>query len=298
MRSECLRAALVALCLLSAAAPTPLPAPLSFWTLQEATGSPRIGDAFGATAPATLLDGNVTAPIARAADGLFGAYCARFDGRGGANNSRRLAVSRAAAPALTVALGGAAATVSLVAWVRGPAGGWGGSALVAGVWNEFAAARQYALFTALGACASAPVYHGGLAGHASNCGGPTPGQRYCETRACDPRRLPLRAWHCLAMTYDGSYIRALVNGSALPNGDAQPFLYPGGLYSPEAAGRQGAEFALGANLINASVGSPPLWSNRFEGDVGGLAVYAEGLSEEQLAGVCARAPGCGRGGGG
>ena len=290
----------------AAAAAPPLPAPISFWTFQEPTGAPRRGDSFGATAPATLLDGNASAPIPRVAGGgggasaPFGAWAARFaepaDGSGG-NNSQRLCAARAAAPALTTALGGPAATVTAVAWLRAPAAGWRAESLVAGVWNEHAAARQYALFMDLGACASAPAYAHGAAGHASNCGGPTPGQRYCETRACDPRPLPAGAWHCLAMAYNGTHIIASVNGTALPNGDAQPFFYPGGLFSPEAAGREGAEFAVGANVINVSVGSPPVWSNTFRGDIGGLAVYAEGLPVDDIARVCALAHGFGASGG-
>lgn len=274
--------------------PASVPAPLSFWTLQEPTGAPRVGDAFGASAPAVLLDGNASSPIARVAvaQGPFGAFAASFAPAPGAgvNNSRRLAAARATAPALTTALGGAAATVTVVAWVRDASPS---SALIAGVWNEHAAARQYALFSALPACSSAPAYARGAAGHASNCGGPTPGSRYCETRACDPRPLPAGAWHCLAMTYNGTHIGALVNGTALPNGDAQPFAYAGGLYSPEAAGRPGAEFAVGANVINVTAGGPPLWSNVFTGDVGGLAVFAQGLAADDVARVCALAEGFG-----
>ena len=180
----------------------------------------------------------------------------------------------------------------MVAWVRALATGWGLEGLVAGVWNEHAAARQYALFTDLSACNSAPVYAAGAAGHASNCGGPTPGQRYCETRACDPRPLPALSWHCLAMAYDGVSIYAFVNGTLRANGADNPFSYPGGLYSPEAAGRRGAEFAVGANVINVTVGGPPQWSNIFKGDVGGLAVYAQGLSNPaDIARICALAEG-------
>jgi hypothetical protein len=275
-----------------AASPAPLPLPLSFWRFQEATGAPRLGDGFGATSSSALLEGNASAPMERVAGGVFGAFSVRFDGGGGFNNSRRLAASRAAAPALTVALGGPNATVTVVAWVRALAQGWGASALVAGVWNEHAAARQYALFTKLPACDSAPVYAGGVAGHASNVGGPTPGDRFCETRACDPRPLPRQDWQCLAMAYDGAAIYAFLNGTLLKNGNDNPFAYPGGLFSPEAAGRVGAEFAVGANLINTTVGGLPHWSNLFEGDVGGLAVFAEGLADPaDVARICAFANG-------
>ena len=50
---------------------------------------------------------------------------------------------------------------------------------------------------------------------------------------------------------------------------------------------------MGANVINVTAGGPPLWSNVFTGDVGGLAVFAQGLAADDVARVCALAEGFG-----
>jgi hypothetical protein len=268
-----------------AAGSVALPEPLALWTFQEATGAPRISSGLHAIA---LVDGNASLPIAQAADGVWGPHSASFPATPG-NNSQRLYAPRAAAAPLTSGIAGPAATVTMVAWVKRSGPTFEG--MVAGVWDEYAAARQYAIFTDLGACSTAPVYAHGLAAHISNCGGPTPGQRYCVTRACDPEALPVGAWHCLANVYDGANITAYLNGTLHSNGDANPFAYPGGIYSPEAAGRAGAEFGVGANYVNKTAGAPPVLSNQFLGLLGGLAVFSQPLTQAQVAQVCASAPG-------
>jgi hypothetical protein len=295
----------IAAAALARAASSPLqpafPAPpLAFWALQEDTGAPRVSA--GSLGSVALVDGNASAPILRSqhGDGLFGPFAALFPGTG-ANNSMRLKADRADAPGLTVALAGPAAPVTLMAWIRRtPAQAAAGEGMVAGVWDEFARARQYAIFTDLGACRTAVAYDGGLAAHISNCGGPTPGQRFCITRACDPRPLPSDAWHCLATVYDGASILAYVNGTAQVNANAtqsdNPFAYPGGIYSPEAAGKPGAEFGVGANYVNHTVGGPPVLDNVFTGLLGGLAVWAQPLSAQDVAAACAAAPGFSAGG--
>jgi len=200
------------------------------------------------------------------------------------NSSKRLYAARDAVPALAAAIAGPDATVTLVAWVQRNGTNEG---MIAGVWDEYGKARQYALFTALGACGAAPKYSGGLAAHISPVGGPTPGQRFCTTAACDPRPIPLRAWECLANVYDGTAIRAYVNATLAPNHAWNPFPLTGGIYSPEAAQAFGAEFALFANRINVTAGGPPMWSNRWEGFIGGVAVWSEALTAAQVAEACA-----------
>jgi len=267
-----------------------VPEPLAFWTFQEPTGTPRVSTR--GLYSYTLHDGNATDPIQRVDGGLFGPYSAQFKGRTDANNSRRLFAAREDVPALASELAGPHATVTLAAWVRVQSHAEG---MIAGVWNENLRARQYALFTHLGACSTAPVYQGGLAAHISNVGGPTPGNRYCITRACDRRLLSPHAWHCLVGVYNGSFISAYVNGTFVPNNNASrednPFALSGGIFSPEAAGQPGAEFGVGANEINMTVGSPPVWSNQFAGQIAGLAVWNAALHATQVAQVCALAPG-------
>jgi len=289
------------------AAAAPPPAPVALFTFQEAR-APYYASARGAERYA-LLDGNASHPIVMVAvapggggggGAPFGARAALFPPGAGANNSARLFAPRAAAPGLTSGIAGPAATVTLVAWVQLPPGGVRGGPLVAGAWDEYGAvggrtgARQYALFLNLAACRSAPEYPGGAAAHVSPVGGPTPGSAYCETAACDPRPLAPGAWHCLANAYDGAAIRAYVNGTLVANGPRNPFPLAGGIYDAEAVGGAGAEFGVGLNRVNATADGARdgfAWANRFEGLLGGLAVYNASLSAAHVAAACAMGAG-------
>ena len=276
--------------LLAAASAAP-PAPVAFWSFQEPAGAPRVSGGHGARYAYALLDGNASWPVERAAGGVFGAFSARFPASGG-NESQRLFAARADAPALTEAIAGPGASVSLVAWVRRAAGDFtDGGNFVAGVWDEHTAARQYALFLQLSVCSGAPGYDGGVVAHISPVGGPTPGSRYCETAACDTPPLAADAWHCVATVYNGTHILAFTNATMHAAGARNPFPLLGGIFSPEAAQRPGAEFGVGANYINITVGSPPVLSNRFRGDLGGLAVFDAALAQPDLAAVCSWASG-------
>ena len=278
---------------LPCAFPTP---PLAFWTFQEPS-APYLSS--GTAGPYALLDGNASLPIASLAAprAPFGARAAYFPPHA-ANNSARLFAPRAAVPAITSDLAGSNATVTLLAWVSIPPQ-LKPTGMVAGVWDEYGVeggatgARAYALFLNLAICGGGgggpgPRYGNGLAAHISPIGGPTPGSRYCTTAACDARVLPHSDWHCLAGTYDGQFIRAYVNGSLVANSWRNPFNLSGGIFDPRGLpGRIGAEFGVGGNRINATVGAPPEWSNNFEGLLGGLAVWGEALGAEAVAQACA-----------
>jgi hypothetical protein len=254
------------------------PEPLALWTFQEPTSAPRVSQG---RFNYSLEDGNASFPVERGFGGLFGPYSANFTA---AAPNQRLRADRAAVPALTVDLGGVSATVSLVAWVRRPAQQRNNRSsfygFVAGVWGDTAMeARQYALYFDLGACDSdAPSYAHGAAAHISNVGGPTPGHKWSVTAACDPRPLPADMWHCVANVYDGETIRVYVNATLAQNGAVNPYPLAGGIYSPEAAGRAGAEFGVGV--------TPAFGFNQFEGSLGGLAVFNSALTPAQLAAVC------------
>lgn len=265
-----------------------LPSPLAFWTFQEAEGQPRLST--GSLGTVALVDGNTSSPIQQGQGGVFGPHSAYFPGYSG-NNSQRLCASRAAAPGLTVDIAGPNATVTMIAWTRRPASATTAEGMVAGVWNEYAQARQYAIFTDLGACSTAPVYAGGLAAHISAVGGPTAGQKYCVTRACDPLPLPSNVWHCLANVYNGSHIIAYLNGTLHDNGRDNPYYYPDGIFSPESSGREGAEFGVGANYVNKTAGGPPVLSNVMAGYLGGLAVFSQPLQQADVSTVCSWAAG-------
>ena len=282
-----------------------LPQPLALWRFQEAAAPYLSAGTAGAY---SLLQGNASRPIPTVpASGApfgplaacFGSHCsasAAAAAAAGFNNSARLYAPRDAAPAITEGLSGPSATVTLVAWVSLPSLDQP-EGLGAGVWDEYGVeggatgARAYAIFLNLGACHGGEPYAGGLAAHISPLGGPSPGSRYCTSAACDSRALaPSPAWHCLANTYDGSAIRAYVNGSLVANAWRNPYNLTGGIFRP-GPGRVGAEFGVGANRINATAGAPPQWSNVFEGLLGGLAVWGSALDEGEVAQACALARG-------
>jgi hypothetical protein len=254
------------------------PEPLALWTFQEPTGRPRLSVGMHEY---SLEDGNNSYPVERGIGGLFGPFSANFTA---AAPNQRLRAERATVPALTVDLGGVSARVSLVAWVRRPVQQSNNRSsfygFVAGVWGDTSMeARQYALYFDLGACnGDAPTYAHGAAAHISNVGGPTPGHKWSVTAACDPRPLPPDMWHCVANVYDGETIRVYVNATLSDNGNVNPYPLTGGIYSPEAAGRAGAEFGVGV--------TPAFGFNQFEGLLGGLAVFNSALTPVQLGAVC------------
>lgn len=266
---------LLALAALCSAAVAATPTPVSFWTFQEPEGSPRVSTGLYAYA---LTDGDPAHPVERQSGGLFGEYAAYFPA---ASPDQRLRANRSSVPALTVDIAGPSAVVSLVAWVkRTNASAPYSIGFLAGVWGDTAIeARQYAMYFNLGMCYSSPVYHEGFAAHVSPTGGPTPGHEYCVTGACDPRSLAGGDWHCVTHTYDGALIRAYVNATLATNGAYNPFPLTGGIYSPEAAGKPGAEFGVGVSMA--------FGYNQYQGLLGGLAVFNATLSPAEVAEVCA-----------
>ena len=251
------------------------PEPLSFWTFQEASGLPKTSSG---VFNYTLTDSDPSNPILRASDGLFGPYSAEFQAT---TPSQRLRADRTAVPGLTIDIAGPNAVVSMVAWIkRTNMSAPFSKGFLAGVWGDTAIeARQYAMYFDLGMCYSAPIYNEGFAAHVSPTGGPTPGHQFCVTGACDPRSLGANDWHCVTHTYDGANIRAYVNATLSQNGDFNPFPLVGGIYSPEKAGKPGAEFGVGVSM---SFGD-----NQYQGLLAGLAVFNVTLSVDEVAEVCA-----------
>ncbi len=252
----------------------PGPTPTVFYTFQEPTGAPRVSSA---GYPYHVTD-NGTSAVQQVEGGVWGPYAAYFAA------GARLMAPRAAVPALAN-IGGPNATVSVVAWAKFAE--ISGGAFLGGVWNEYLAARQFALFTSLGICSDL-----GVVAHISAVGGPTPGNRFCITAACGVTRIPLGEWLCLANVYDGVNIRAYFQGRLDNNGTSDatnPYYYPDGIFLPPA-GATGSEFAIGANIVNVTVGGPPEIANTFIGTLGGLAIYSSALNATQLADICASPP--------
>eukprot|EP01043_Picozoa_sp_COSAG02_P015888 COSAG02_NODE_687_length_18478_cov_23.093476_8_plen_471_part_00 len=207
-------------------------------------------------------------------------------------HGNRLYAPRASVPALA-GISGRHAAVSVLAWVQLlPEHTLRGGAYVGGVWEEDRSWRQYAIFMDhTGGCSA----KNGLVAHISAEGGPSPGQRYCESRACGATGLQPGAWHCLTNTYDGESIKGYVNGTldAKQGHDANnPFLYPnppkfpnGGIFTPPSG--MGANFSMGANFIHdgGGVGSGHL-GNEFVGLLGAFAVYNRSLEPSEITALC------------
>ena len=147
---------------------------------------------------------NASAPFMRAA--AFGwASHPTWKECGNQPCGNRVYAGRQSVPKLA-AISGPAAHVTVIAFVQ--LGGqdkgqheMDGGGYVGGVWEESESWRQYAIFMDhTGSCKAKD----GLVAHISPEGGASPGQRYCESRACGATALQPHAWHCLANTYDGA----------------------------------------------------------------------------------------------
>lgn len=248
---------------------------VSFWTFQEPAGAARIATG---RAPLALREAGGIVP--RAEDGIFGPYSAAF--RGDALTQPWLQIARADCPQLN--FHGRDAKLSIVAWVKRhfvPTQETACQA-VAGMWNEHGK-RQYCLFLNLRIHESAEQ----VCAHVSHVGGPTPGFKYCMDAAIGATRVPFDRWQCVAITYDGEYARAYLNGVLDHRGDRNPYHYPHGLFD---GGSAGADFTVGAvarpQRVEMIDGKPveigTVQANCFRGLLGGLAVYDRALTDDEL----------------
>jgi hypothetical protein len=244
---------------------------VAFWDFQEETGRPRLS-----RGPQPLALQERKGPIERADGGVFGRHSARL------KRGQWFTVERKDIGPLDIH--GKDAQVSVVAWVRreDPAS-W---QAIAGVWDETRKMRQYCLFlnaprgTRADEMKRYPLADR-IHGHVSAIGGPTPGNPYCITYSSGATAIPLNAWHCLAMTYDGRESRVYVDGRLDALEQYNPFPYPDGLFD---GGAEGADFTVGAVHRGGS------WGNFFGGRLGGLAVFRRALSAEELKALAAGVP--------
>ncbi|MES2462261.1 MAG: LamG-like jellyroll fold domain-containing protein [Armatimonadota bacterium] len=251
-----------------------VPGLLCFWDFQEKAGQERvsrIGE------PYRLRE--VKAPVERVEGGIFGPYAARF----ARDSAGSLAIPRANCPALNIH--GPRAQVSLIAWIkRDPTHpkDAGACQAVAGMWNEHAR-RQYCLFLNLRIHESAEQ----VGAHISHLGGATPGFKYCMDAAIGATKVPPSTWQCVAITYDGVFARAYLNGRLDERGDRNPYRYEGGIFD---GGPDGADFTVGAVLRPERVDEQfvahgSVLANRFYGLLGGLAVYRRALSDAEISAI-------------
>ena len=208
--------------------------------------------------------------------GIFGPYTARF-----ASNQLLLA-PRAESPELSADRSGANATLTLFAWARKHTLSRQSSMeFVAGVWSETLAKRQFSVFLDL---SKGDLSHL-IDFEVSAVGGPTPGHRWCVTRAIGTKPVPQDVWNCLALTYDGSAIRAYNNGTLERRGNgtggdafySNPFNYTKGIFTVPP-GEEGMPFTVGGKISDEDA--------FFEGDIGGVALYKRALSAAEVRQVC------------
>ncbi len=183
---------------------------------------------------------------------------------------------------------------------------------VAGMWSEGqgqgddSGTRQYALLLDMN-------WYGGpkqVTPHVSAEGGATRRADgtmlpWCADYAATPRRYPVGRWCSMGMTYDGTSIRAYLDGvcehrslqPAQDNRDDRYFTYEGpdggdrgmnpyyhakGIYRHDPTRQNarlggGSDFVVGAREVGGRSGNEPL-----AGTLGGLAVFDDSLSDEQM----------------
>eukprot|EP01043_Picozoa_sp_COSAG02_P045115 COSAG02_NODE_4095_length_5788_cov_3.722271_1_plen_327_part_00 len=273
---------------------------VAFWDFQEAAGQPRSSQPgpnrrggrslllheavyFEPRAGPPTINASGSA-IERVAGGVWGPYSARIKA------GQVLVAPRHESPELSADISGEGAQVSVVAWAMKETGHsmpgikQVSMGFVAGVWAEGINARQYSVWLNL--------WKGDLS-HLIDCevsavGGPTPGHKWCITRAIGTHDVPQDVWNCIALTYDGKQIAAYNNGILERRGNgtggdnfySNPFNYTKGIYRPPP-GHLGGNFTVGSNVCD----SP----GYFEGRIGGLAVWDRALSAAEVQRACAAA---------
>jgi hypothetical protein len=231
------------------------PALVSFWDYQG-------DDELRAKGPHAHVLEEMAGPIERRQEGVFGPASLRLE------FGQWLRVPRAQCPELN--FHGVGAKLTIAAWVKREPAPINNCQAVAGMWNETLRMRQYCLFLNLRIWDSAEQ----ACGHISSTGGPTPGHPWCMTSAIGATPLPLHEWTYIAFTYDGSFAKIYINGKLDARLAFNPFPYFDGLYD---AGNAGADFTVGGVHRSGEMG------NFFAGSIGGLAVFREALTDQEIA---------------
>lgn len=266
--------------------PERIPGLLSFWDFQEPAGAPRVSKGRYQYA---LQEMN--GPIKQVKDGIFGPYSADLDW------GQWFRLKHAEAPGLD--LHGKGQQLTMVAWIKRESDRvW---QYIAGKWNEGdakfvgqatgsglrAPSRQYALFISgswqcdYTTYKRTPAEHQPM-GYLSPFGGATPSHPFAFDYATGGTRLERDKWYMIAFTYDGKAIRVYVNGVLDENGNYNPFLYDGPIFS---GGENGADFTVAQRDHPRWPTYPdglPNYSEGFDGRIAGLAVYDRALTPQEL----------------
>jgi hypothetical protein len=277
-----------------------MPGLVAFWSFGEEPGQPRRST--GTPQPHPLQE--VGGPIARVAGGPFSGFAAELDGK------QYFRIPYAETGDLNIH--GPRAQVSLFAVVR--ILDLRQSRTIAGMWSEGkgrdddTGTRQYALLMNM------PTYGGAnqLVPHISSEGGVTrradgSGLPWCADYAATRRPVPTETWCTLGFTYDGTYIRAYIDGvldvreldpvkdkrddryftREGPGGrdrGMNPYYHGRGIFSYDPAKHAatkpagGSDFTVGARM---AVGS--MLREATKGRFGGLAVFNRALTDAEMA---------------
>jgi hypothetical protein len=252
-----------------------LPGLICFWDFQELGGDLR-----WSRGPYRYPLREHQGKIVRVQDGVWGAYSARVA------PTQWLSIDRNKCPALMIH--GENAHYTILAWIKRDSDRlW---QYIAGVWNETAAKRQYALFvngsrktdyrtfTRTKADCQAHAYM-------SVEGGNTPGNFACFSYASGATRLEKNRWYFLAATYNQRSLKVYVDGKLDALEYYNPFVYSGKPIFD--GGENGADFTVAQRAIPDWKGYPdsPYKKQGLSGQIGGLAVYNKALDAEQIANI-------------
>jgi hypothetical protein len=256
---------------LAALHPTNVPNLVAFWDFQEPAGQDRVDVS---ASRFHLLESN--GPVARVqlAGAPFGPYAAQFNG------AQHLRIPRAQVGDLDIH--GSNSQVTVVAWLQRQSTSLNA---IAGIWDEYRAQRQYCLFLGItfNTQITGNVSHR-VSGHVSQRGGPTPGYSYCYEVSLGDTVVPQNQWMCVALSYDGRFIRSFYNGrfdgaNPSPNPPynmGNPYHLPLGIHD---GGNSGGDFTVGG-VPRSGTGNN--FGNYFNGVLGGVAVFNRALNEEEM----------------
>lgn len=230
--------------------------PVCRWLFQEPSGSLRISEG---QYPYALRE--VNGPINRVDDGIVGPYSADI------SQGQWFSLPRRFCPGLDIH--GKDAQISIMAWIKRKQKSFNECEAISGMWNETNNQRQYCLFLNLGIWNSSQQ----VCGHLSSTGGPSPGYPYCMEASIGNTAVSLNEWHLIGVTYDSHWAKVYLDGKLDSRPGLNPYFWPCAINNlPDS----GPDFTVGA--VNRS----GVMGNFFVGQLGGLAVYNEVLTDQQI----------------
>lgn len=260
------------------AIPFPEDALVAFWDFSEDAAPFRSKRGFGGDLPLESVGGS---PVVSAPGGPFG-RAAQFNG-----TDTLLMLAAANVGRLNVAA--YSDQVTIIAWVKTTNSS---QAQIAGMWDEGNERRQYALFR--GSSVFVPISHvSSVRAQVSALGGPDPGYTFNHHTSLTARVYSNDKYRMIAATYDGEYLRTYLDGLTdsfpsytepePPTGTGatyakNPYHFTEGLYRGRIAtdDMTPSDFTVGGVNITSGI------SNRFTGQIGGVAVLSRALSADEM----------------